>query len=127
MPPIMTRILIADDEAPIRAVVRRLLSLHGYLVDEAADGTEAIDQLQKEHYDLLIIDRAMPVMSGIDAVAILRTSPKFKGLKILMLTSASTTQAVDEAFDAGIEGYVVKPFDVKKLLEKIEAVLRKQP
>ena len=75
----MARILVVDDEEPIRDLVKRLLCLHGHSVDTVIDGTEAVDQLQKKRYDLMIIDRFMPKMSGVDAVAMIRSSPKFQG------------------------------------------------
>ncbi|HXS99239.1 MAG TPA: response regulator [Elusimicrobiota bacterium] len=121
----MARILVVDDEESIREVVRRLLSLHGHTVETAVNGAEALDRLQNRKYDLMIIDRFMPKMSGVDAVAVLRTSPKFKDLKILMVTMTSTTKDVNEAFDAGVDGYVVKPFDMNKLLEKVNLALLK--
>ncbi|HEX4047626.1 MAG TPA: response regulator [Elusimicrobiota bacterium] len=121
----MARILAVDDEEPILLIVKRLLTLHGYAVDTAADGAAAVDQLQKKHYDLMIIDLVMPRMSGLDAVAIVRSSPKFKSLKILMVTHTSVTKDVDAAYHAGIDGYVVKPFDIQQLLEKIERTLGK--
>lgn len=119
----MARILIVDDEEAIRDLVKRLLSLHGHSVDTASDGTEVVDQLQKKHYDLMIIDRSMPKMSGTDAVTLIRSSPKFKGLKILMVTLTSLNKDIDAAFEAGIDGYVIKPFDMNRLLEKVESTL----
>jgi CheY-like chemotaxis protein len=119
----MARILVVDDEEPVRALLKRLLALHGHAVDTAEDGAQAVDQVQKKSYDLLIIDRHMPNMSGVDAVAILRTSPRFKSLKILMATQDSVIGSVDQAFEAGVDGYVVKPFDMKKLLAKVDRTL----
>lgn len=121
----MARILAVDDEEPIRILVKRLLTLHGHTVDTADDGAAAVDQLQKKHYDLLIIDRFMPKMSGIDAVSMIRSSPKFNTLKILMVTNTSFTKDIDAAFESGIDGYVIKPFDMNKFLEKVEYTLIK--
>ncbi len=121
----MARVLVVDDEEQIRDVVKRLLTLHGHAVDIAIDGAAAVDQLQKKPYDLLIIDRAMPKMSGVEAVAMIRSSPKFKSLKILMVTMTSLTKDVDAAYEAGVDGYVVKPFDMDKLIKKVEETLRK--
>lgn len=121
----MAKILVVDDEEPIRALVKRLLSLHGHAVDTADDGAAAIDQLQKKRYDLMIIDHFMPKMSGVDAVAVIRSSPKFKDLKILMVTQTSLTKDIDVAFEAGIDGYVIKPFNMKSILEKVESTLLK--
>lgn len=120
----MSRILVVDDEEAVRALLKRLLSLHSYTVDTAVDGADAVDQLQKRTYDLLIIDRNMPKMSGVDAVAILRTCPRFNALKILMLTHDSITRDIDEAFEKGVDGYIVKPFEMNKLLMKIERTLK---
>lgn len=119
----MARILVVDDEEAIRALLKRLLALHGHAVDTADDGAQAVDQLQKKPYDLLIIDSRMPRMSGLDAVAIVRTSPRFKTLKILMATQDGVSGSVDKAFEAGVDGYVLKPFDMPKLLAKIERTL----
>lgn len=119
----MARVLVVDDEEPIRALLERLLGLHGHSVATARDGAEAVDRLSRESFDLLLIDRFMPRLSGVEAVAILRTSPRFKALKILMVTHDSVTRDVDEAFEKGVDGYVVKPFDLDKLLAKVERTL----
>lgn len=120
----MARILVVDDEAPIREIARKLLTLHGHKVDTAADGSLAIDMLEKTDYDLMLLDHFMPKISGIQTVSIVRTSPKFKKLKILMLTSLSVTKDVDEAFEAGIDGYIIKPFTMKHLIGKVEDTLQ---
>ncbi|MFA6092649.1 MAG: response regulator [Elusimicrobiota bacterium] len=121
----MAKILIADDEEPIRSLVKRLLSIHGHKVDGAADGAEAIEMLQKGSYDLVILDRQMPKLSGIEVLAIVRTNPKFQSLKILMFTQASTTKDVDEAFESGVDGYIVKPFRGQQFFDKVQALLAK--
>ncbi|OGR93787.1 MAG: hypothetical protein A2V88_05195 [Elusimicrobia bacterium RBG_16_66_12] len=119
----MARILVVDDEASIREIACKLLTLHGHTVDTAADGAAAIDMLEKTTYDLMLLDHFMPKISGIQTVSIVRTSPRFKKLKILMLTSMSVTKDVNEAFEAGIDGYVIKPFTMKHLIEKVETTL----
>lgn len=119
------RILVVDDEAPVRLMLTKLLTLHGYAVDTANDGGEAIDKLQKARYGLMILDQYMPVMDGLTALSIIRSTPKFKALKILMVTGDSVTKDVNQSFDEGIDGYVVKPFVIKNLLEKIALALLK--
>jgi DNA-binding response OmpR family regulator len=119
----MARILVVDDEVSIREIGRKLLALHGHTVDTAADGEEAIDQLERKTYDLLILDNYMPKLSGVQVSGIIRTIPKFKKMKIMMLTSMSVTKDVDEAFEAGIDGYITKPFSMKHLIEKVERTL----
>ena len=119
----MSRILVVDDEEPVLALLKRLLTLHGHSVETAADGGLAVDLLLKKSYDLMIIDRFMPRMSGVEAVAVLRTSPRFKNLKILMVTQDSLGKDVEQAFEAGVNGYVVKPFNMEQLLTKVAKAL----
>lgn len=120
-----TRILVVDDETSVRLMLTKLLTLHGYAVDAVEDGAQAIDQLQKNSYGMMILDRYMPVMDGLTAASIIRSSPRFAEVKILMLTGDSVTKDVNDSFDAGIDGYIVKPFIVKNLLEKILQILPK--
>lgn len=118
-----SRILVVDDEASVRLMLTKLLTLHGYAVDTANDGAEAIDALQSKKYGLMILDQYMPVMDGLTALGIVRSTPKFKALKILMVTGDSVTKDVDQSFDEGANGYAVKPIVIKSLLEKIERIL----
>ncbi len=120
----MARILIVDDEESILALLRRLFTLHGHEVDTAADGAQAVDLVQKKKYELMLIDHYMPNMTGVEAVALIRSSDKFNDMKILMVTQASVTKEVDEAYQAGVDGYVVKPFEMDRLLEKVQETLR---
>ncbi len=119
----MARILVVDDDEQIRAIVKRLVILHGHTVDTANDGVQALDLLQVKSYDLMIIDNMMPNMSGTDVVAMLRTSDKFKDMKILMFTGVSYTNIVDKAYEAGINDFIVKPFAADRLMAKISASL----
>jgi CheY-like chemotaxis protein len=119
----MARILVVDDEEGVRALLKRLLGLHNHAVDTVNDGAEAIDQLQRKHYDLMIIDHRMPKITGPEALAVIRSSDKLKTLRVLMLTGVSLIKDVDEAFEMGILGYLIKPINVKKLLEKVEGSL----
>lgn len=119
----MARILVVDDDEGVRSVVHRLLTVHDHHVDTANDGAAGVDQLQKASYDLLLIDRNMPKLSGPEAVSIIRSSPKFDRMKILMMTVASLTKEVDDAFKRGIDDYIVKPFEMEQLLEKVRKML----
>lgn len=119
---IKTRILVVDDEPSVRTMLKKLLVLHGHTVDTAGDGSEAIDRLESHTYGLMILDRFMPVMDGLTTAGIIRSSPKYKSMKILMLTGGSITKDVDDSFEAGVDGYVVKPFSIKNLIEKIAEI-----
>ncbi len=119
----MARILVVDDDEHVRALVTRLLQLHGHEVETAVDGAEAIDLIREKRYDLMIIDRLMPNMNGIDTVTMIRSNPEFNYLKILMFTQTSLTKNVDEAFEAGVDGYILKPIDMDRLIGKIASTL----
>lgn len=119
----MARILVVDDETSIRVLVQRLLTLHGHRVDAAPDGEKALDFLERRDYDLAIVDHSMPVMSGVELVGIIRATPRFSHMKMLMFSGGGVTGNVDAAFDAGADSYLLKPFDAARLLAKVNAVL----
>lgn len=116
----MARILVVDDEESIRELIKEVLSPDGHHFDEAGNGAEALEKLRAAEYDLLIIDRNMPRMTGIEAVTILRANPKLKSLKVLMCTSASVTKEVEEAFSAGANDYILKPINLQMLAGKVK-------
>ena len=116
------RILVVDDEPDIRNVLRILLSSHGYAVEEAANGRAAVERVQEQNYDLIILDIMMPDLNGIDACAQLRqltTAP------ILFLTARDQDHDLSAAFDSGGDDYLVKPFSNHELLLRVEALLRR--
>lgn len=119
----MARILVVDDEPAIRILVQRLLMLHGHRVDCAADGEKALDNLERHAYDLAILDHSMPVMSGVQLLGVIRATPRFAHMKILMFSGGGITENVDAAFDAGADAYLLKPFDAARLLAKVNLVL----
>ncbi len=115
----MAHILIVDDEASIRDLIKEVLTMEGHTSEEAATGAEALDSVRKKRFDLVIMDRNMPKMGGIEAVKRLRASPASHALKVIMCTSAGMVNEVDEAFAAGATDYVMKPIDLKRLVEKV--------
>ena len=96
---------------------------HDHQSRSAADGTEALAVLRGETFDLAIIDRNMPGISGIDVVKIIRLNPKISRMKILMCTSSSVNKEVDEAFESGANDYILKPLNFAALLGKVAKVL----
>ena len=106
----MSRILVVDDEASIRGLMQEVLGSNGYKCDAVGSAHEALDRISKAAYDLVIIDENMPLMTGSQAVDLLRSNPKYKGLPILMCTS----HAVDQAVQA--DEFIEKPIDLQKLL-----------
>jgi two-component system chemotaxis response regulator CheY len=119
----MAHILVVDDEESIRALIKEVLSSLSCTFDEAGNGSEALEKLRQGKYDLVIMDRNMPTMTGIQALSILRANPQFKALKVIMCTSSSVTKEVDEAFEAGASDYVLKPLNLQILIKKVQKAL----
>ena len=117
------KILIADDEIEIRKVLRLLLEAEGYNVIEATDGNGAISAVMNNRdIDLCIMDVMMPNTSGIDATKQIR---EFSTVPILFLTAKSMTEDKLQAYSAGGDDYLVKPFVPRELLMKIDALTRR--
>ncbi len=118
----MNKILIVDDEAQMRKLVKLYLLQEGYQVEEAEDGQEAIDMLRKDDYDLMILDVMMPMMDGWETIQHVR---KMSDLPIIMLTAKGTVQDKVTGLSTGADDYVVKPFDEAELLVRVKALLRR--
>ncbi len=116
------KILIVDDEADIRKIVRLLLEKKGYSVSEASNGLAAIEAVKGGDIDLVIMDIMMPKMSGIEATAKIR---EISMLPILFLTAKSLVRDKEDAYTAGGDDYLVKPFSSTELAMKVEALLRR--
>jgi two-component system chemotaxis response regulator CheY len=118
------KILVVDDFAPMRVLIRRLLREVGLTNTYAADdGASALAFLRREHFDFLITDWSMPGMSGIELVRSLRDDPKLRSLPVLFITAEARGDRVREAQKAGIDGFIVKPFTPLVLYAKIERAL----
>jgi CheY-like chemotaxis protein len=116
-------ILIADDEAHLRLLVRKTLAEDEYRIVEAADGQEALARARKERPDVLILDWMMPRMTGIQVLEAIQGDPDCASTRVIMLTAR--TQAVDRnlALSQGVRGYLVKPFSPLELIQLVEKVL----
>jgi two-component system chemotaxis response regulator CheY len=114
------RILAVDDSATMRRIIRNQLKQVGMdEVDEAQNGREALTMLGRARYDLLITDWNMPEMCGLDLVTEVRKTDALKSLPILMVTTISAKEDIVTALKAGVNSYVVKPFDAGTLQAKI--------
>ena len=112
----MARILIVDDEQMIREVVREYALINGYEVAEASDGLEALELVEKEDFDCVILDIMMPKKSGLEVLAELRRSNI--NTPILMLTAKSEVNDRVTGLDTGADDYLTKPFSVEELLAR---------
>jgi len=120
------KILIVDDFSTMRRIIKNLLRDLGFTnTDEADDGITALPMLESGHYDFLVTDWNMPGMSGIDLLRKVRASDKLKGMPVLMVTAEAKRDQIIEAAQAGVNGYVVKPFTAQVLKEKIEKIFER--
>ena len=116
------RILIVDDEPPIRRFLRTALTAQGYLVEEAGDGETALDTLKRSPADLIVLDLGLPGLDGLDVVKQLRG--RGASTPIIILSSRDDEAGKVAALDLGADDYVSKPFGVEELSARIRAALR---
>ena len=118
------KFLVVDDYSTMRRIIKNLLHDLGYAnVTEADDGNTALPLLQNGSFDFLITDWNMPGMAGLDLLKAVRANEKLKKMPVLMLTAEAKREQIVEAAQAGVNGYVVKPFTAQTLKEKIEKIL----
>lgn len=118
----MLRMLICDDEAGLRAVLKRYAAFEGYEVTEAGDGIEAVELCQREQFDIIIMDIMMPSMDGFTAVKEIR---KIAKTPVIMLSARGEEYDKVLGFELGIDDYVVKPFSSKEVMLRTKAILRR--
>ena len=117
-------VLIVDDYKTMLRIINSLLRTLGFVnVDEATDGTMALDMFQKKHYGLVISDWNMEPMSGLDLLKKVRALNDNKDVPFIMVTAESKTEYVVAAKQAGVNNYIVKPFNAETLKTKLSAVL----
>ncbi len=123
----MARILVAEDDEPVRTFVRRALEIDGHVVTEARDGAEALDILEREagSYDLLLTDIRMPLMDGI-ALA-LAAAPQFPKLVILLMTGYADQRERAHGLEALVHDVVTKPFSLADIRAKVTEALAAGP
>jgi two-component system chemotaxis response regulator CheY len=118
------RFLVVDDYSTMRRIVKNLLHDLGYAqVQEADDGNTALPMLKTGAFDFLITDWNMPGMAGLDLLKAVRSDDKLAKLPVLMLTAEAKREQIVEAAQAGVNGYVIKPFTAATLKEKIDKIL----
>ena len=120
------KILIVDDFATMRGIIKNLLRDLGYNnVSEADDGQTALPVLRAGNFDFLITDWNMPIMTGLDLLKAVRGDAKLAKLPVLLVTAEAKRDQIVEAAQAGVNGYVVKPFTANTLKEKIDKIFER--
>ena len=118
-----TTILVIDDEPNIVQTLQDRLEMNEYKVFTASNGKEGLERVQQEKPDIILLDVIMPIMDGHEMLESLRKLPEGQHVSVIMLTARSQTQDIARANACGIDDYIVKPFDLSELLEKIETVV----
>jgi two-component system chemotaxis response regulator CheY len=118
------RVLVVDDYNTMRRIIRNLLNQIGYSdVDEAEDGAAALEKMKENKYGLVISDWNMEPMTGYELLKEVRSDDGLKTTPFIMVTAESKTENVVAAKKAGVDNYIVKPFNAQTLQSKIDAVL----
>ena len=117
------KILVVDDFATMRRIVKNILRQIGFTnILEADDGSTALNILKKEKVDLVITDWNMPKMSGLELLKAIRADDNLKDIPVMMVTAEALKENIIEAVKAGVNQYIVKPFTAQTLQEKIEKI-----
>lgn len=121
-------ILVVDDFSTMRRIIRNLLAEIGdFKIDEAEDGAQAFRKLKSGHYDFVVTDWNMPNMSGFELLKAIRSDVELGQIPVLMVTAEAKRDQIVQAAKAGVNGYIIKPFNGKQLQEKMDRIFaRKQ-
>jgi two-component system chemotaxis response regulator CheY len=121
------RFLVVDDFSTMRRIIKNFLNDLGYAnVSEADDGTTALPILKQGNIDFLVTDWNMPGMPGMELLKAVRAIPSLSELPVLLVTAGIKREQIFEAVQAGVDGYVVKPFTAQALKEEIDRILAKR-
>jgi len=121
----MIRVLIAEDNAINRELLRELLETRGYTVDEACDGQAALRMLEQTRPDILLLDIGMPVLDGYEVVRRIRENPHLATLPVLAVTAYAMQGDREKILNSGFDGYLSKPVDAVLLVEELHRLLSK--
>ena len=122
------KILVVDDFSTMRRIVRNLLvelGFAGNLIQEDDDGEAAMVMLKSQPFDMVVTDWNMPNMTGIDLLRAIRAEPSLKALPVLMVTAENNRDQIIAAAQAGVNGYIVKPFTAVTLQEKLTKIFER--
>ena len=120
----MKKILIADDRAPSRELIREILEMAGYQVAEAPDGARALEMARQLSPDLILLDIEMPFLNGFGVIEKLREDPRFAATPVVALTASAMQGDREKALQAGFTGYISKPVRLAALRAEVARLLR---
>src|SRR6266571_5820624 len=117
------RILVVEDQADLRAILRDFLTASGYGIIEAVDGGEGVAKAKSERPDLILMDIQLPVLDGYEATRQIKADPALRAIPIIVITSYGLSGDDDKARAAGCDAYFSKPFSPRQLLAKVREYL----
>lgn len=121
----MARILVIEDDAMIRDMLSRRLTIEGYQVSTAGDGIQGVQRARVERPDLIVMDMGLPVLNGWQATHRIRSMPATRAIPIIALTAFAMKEDRIKCLSVGCDEYETKPVDFTRLLEKIQVLLDK--
>src|SRR5262249_61799992 len=116
-------VLVVDDEASNRTILRHFLESRGIDVVDAADGAQALARLRERPFDLILLDVVMPVLNGLEVLQEIRCSPTHGDVPVIMVTARDQSSDIVRAFGLGATDYVPRPIDFPVLLARVETQL----
>ncbi len=123
----MSQVLVVEDDQPIRKLIDINLRLHNYEVTTVADGFEALQQLEKERPDLIILDIMLPKMDGWEVLRQLRQDERFQDVPVVVLTAKTQDTDIIQGWQLGADEYITKPFSPLALVKTVQMVLERTP
>jgi DNA-binding response OmpR family regulator len=112
------RVLIVEDDHPVREMVKRVLGRHGYAIDEAADGEEALAKVKADHYGTIVLDLMLPKLSGYGVLDYL--SRERPNSKCVVIMSAAPSREIDKADPTVVKAVLRKPFEIQDLVDAVD-------
>jgi len=118
------KILVVDDQKHIVRLVQITLEKAGYEVVTAYDGVEALEKVEQEHPDMLVLDVMMPRMDGFEVLQRLQADPRYQQIPVIMLTAKAQDADIFKGWQSGVSSYLVKPFNPRELLTFVQRIFQ---
>jgi CheY-like chemotaxis protein len=116
-------VMIVDDEASLRTLVRANLEVDGLEVSEAVDGAEALEMMRQNPPDLVLLDIMMPRMDGIEMLEEVAADPELRDIPVILLTAKGEQEDLEKGAELGARGHITKPFDPEQMVRTVKAAL----
>src|SRR5579862_549202 len=119
----MKKILVAEDNPANRELMRKVLSGRGYEMIEASDGLEALQRVEENRPDLILLDIQLPALDGFAVLAKIRENPAYIGIRVMAVTANAMREDREKGMRAGFDAYISKPIDIAALRQQVEKLL----